>query len=111
MDKKIWQLSNRKRKARQFYCPGHGPDRHWVEEPTVAGLLQKEDIRYKPLQSQLMRQQEVEYDSDATVPMKDDGSLAWDTWSPSLNRTEKTKVILEGGDWKNGGDKGAMVGL
>ena len=111
MDKKIRQLPNRKRQARQFYCPGHGPDRNWTEDSTVPAHLQKENFRYNPLRSQLIRQQEMEYDSDATVPMQDDVSLPLDTCPPSLKRMKKTRVILVGGDRKNEGDQGGMFGL
>jgi hypothetical protein len=63
------------KKVRNFYNPGHGPGRGWVEGSSFASFVRIKKCQYKPLPSQLVPQQEIEEDSDATILMEDDPSV------------------------------------
>jgi hypothetical protein len=75
------QRPHRPKKARLFYTPSHGPDGNWVDESPIPSFVTKQNCQYKPLRSELIRQEEIAEDSDATVIMEDDPSL--DTFSPT----------------------------
>lgn len=73
---------------------GNGVDGNWVEEaPALPRSIRQESYGYKPWQSQLILQQEVDEDSDTMVVMKYDPVI--DTYSPSDET--KVKNRLQGG--------------
>lgn len=87
--KKMNQRPHRSKKARNFYNPGHRADRGWVDGSSFPSFVRIKRCQYKPLPSQLVRQKEIEEDSDATVLMEDDPSVD----SPrATNYTNERKV-------------------
>jgi hypothetical protein len=94
--KKMNQRPRRSKKARNFYNPGHGADRGWVDGSSFPSFVRIKRCQYKALPSQLVRQKEIEEDSDATVLMEDDPSV---DSPPATNYTNERKVEgVEGAD-------------
>jgi hypothetical protein len=71
-----FRRSKRSIKTRKFYTAGKRADGKWVdsveEASTTAMSIREEGSMQRPIQWQAILQREVEYDSDATVVMKDD---------------------------------------
>jgi hypothetical protein len=71
-----FRRSKRSIKTRKFYTSGNRADGKWVdsveEASTTAMSIRKEGSIQRPIEWQAILQKEVEYDSDATVVMKDD---------------------------------------
>jgi hypothetical protein len=87
------QRPHRTKKARKFYCPGHGADRGWVDGSTFPKTMVRiKRCQYKPLSSQLALQKEMEEDSDATVLMEDDPSVEP---PPATNYTNERKLVTK----------------
>ena len=74
---------------------GNGVDGNWVEEaPALPRSIRQESYGYKPWQSQLILQQEVDENSDARVVMKDDAVV--DTYSPRDETKVKARLLGHG---------------
>jgi hypothetical protein len=106
--KKMNQRPHQSIKARNFYNPGHGADRGWVDGSSFPSFVRIKKCQYKPLPSQLVRQKEMEEDSNATVLMEDDPSV---DSLPATNYTNERKVDgVEGANRITGGSQERMDG-
>ena len=76
--------------ARIICTAGNGADGNWVEETTLPSIGQQA-YGYNPFQGQLILQQEVDEDKDATVLMKDDGEL--DTYSQEADEENDDTTV------------------
>jgi hypothetical protein len=100
------QQPHRSKKTRNFYNPGHGVNRGWVDGSSFPSFVRIKKCEFKPLPSQLVRQ--MEEDSNATVLMEDDPSV---DSPPATNYTNERKVDgVEGVNRIAGGSQERMDG-